>query len=477
MHLKGLCRSFDCNSKRFCQAVNQTKGGCKKPAFSFITFLPYLRFMAKQKTQTIPLSSLKPNKDNPRIIKDEKFEKLVKSLQDFPQMMEKRPITIDSWAKPVVLGGNMRLKALAYAGYKEIPKSWVQTCEGWTEAQKKEFIIKDNVGFGEWDWELINAKWNEDELSLWGLDTEPFSPVFEPLNESYPEHKIIKTDIKAGDLFEIGTHRLICGDSTDPETIKKLMNNRKSELLFTSPPYSNMRVYSKNADLSINKIIDFIPTFEPYSKYLVVNLGIQRINNEVNQYWDEYIREARSAKYKFLSWNVWNRNQARSISQHSAFISIAHEFLFVFGKEFKTINKTVSAKTGGKITKSTNQNIDGSRFKRKYKTAMFKKITTVTTTDVEHNAPHPAAFPVALPHEYIQALTKKGDVITEPFNGWGTTMVASEMLGRSCYASEISPEYCQRTINRLQKLVPSIVIKKNGKSYKNLHKDGKEAKK
>jgi ParB-like chromosome segregation protein Spo0J len=114
------------------------------------------------------LSEIKPNPNNPRVIKDEKFDKLVKSIKDFPKMMELRPMVIN--ADNIVLGGNMRLKALKELGYKEVPGEWVKRAEDLTEDEQRQFIIKDNVGFGEHDWEMLATEWDAEELEEWGLD-------------------------------------------------------------------------------------------------------------------------------------------------------------------------------------------------------------------------------------------------------------------------------------------------------------------
>jgi ParB-like chromosome segregation protein Spo0J len=114
------------------------------------------------------LSTIKLNPANPRMIKDDKFKKLCKSVAEFPQMMELRPIIID--AENVILGGNMRFRALKENGMKEVPDSWVMRADDLTEKQKKEFVIKDNVGFGEWDWDDIANEWGDLPLDDWGLD-------------------------------------------------------------------------------------------------------------------------------------------------------------------------------------------------------------------------------------------------------------------------------------------------------------------
>jgi len=118
------------------------------------------------------VSKLKANPSNPRVIKDEKFKKLVKSLQEFPEMMEKRPIVcvtdVDGRIYP--LGGNMRLRAIQELGMKEIPDAWVMMADDWTEDKRREFTIKDNVGFGEWEWDQLANEWDAELLVDWGLD-------------------------------------------------------------------------------------------------------------------------------------------------------------------------------------------------------------------------------------------------------------------------------------------------------------------
>ena len=115
--------------------------------------------------QQVKLHKVIPNESNPRLIKDNKFRKLVKSIKDFPQMLELRPIVVDE--NMIILGGNMRFKACQEAGLKEV---WIDIAEGLTEEQKKEFIVKDNVGFGEWDWDMLGNEWDNVKLGEWGMD-------------------------------------------------------------------------------------------------------------------------------------------------------------------------------------------------------------------------------------------------------------------------------------------------------------------
>ncbi len=137
------------------------------------------------------ISKVKPNPNNPRIIKDDKFEKLVRSIKEFPKMLEIRPIVVND--DMIVLGGNMRLKACKEAGLKEVP---IIKASDLTENEQKQFIIKDNVSGGEWDWEALAANWNADELEEWGLDVLEWEGQTEPT-----EQKDLSDELK--ETFEI----------------------------------------------------------------------------------------------------------------------------------------------------------------------------------------------------------------------------------------------------------------------------------
>jgi len=191
--------------------------------------------------QKVKISEVKNNPNNPRILKDDKFRKLVQSIKDFPKMLEIRPIVVND--EMIVLGGNMRLKACKEAGLKEIH---IIKAESLTEEQQKEFIIKDNVGFGEWDWEQLANEWENKDLDNWGLDVPDFEVEEEEAQEDdYEEPENIeelKTDIVEGDLITFEKdgkelHRLLCGDSTKKENIEKVIINNNIDLVFTDPPY------------------------------------------------------------------------------------------------------------------------------------------------------------------------------------------------------------------------------------------------
>jgi ParB-like chromosome segregation protein Spo0J len=159
----------------------------------------------------VNISEVKPNPKNPRIIKDVKFNKLVTSIKEFPDMLNKRPLVVftDVDNKYVVLGGNMRLKACKEIGLKEIP---IIIADEWTEEQKNEFLIKDNVGFGEWDWDSLANEWDAEKLDDWGLDI----PIFK---DNEIELKDLSSTID--NLYRI---EIVCKDEEHQEnTYNKLI--------------------------------------------------------------------------------------------------------------------------------------------------------------------------------------------------------------------------------------------------------------
>ena len=158
-----------------------------------------MKLLMNNMKKKINISEVKPNAVNPRYIKDHKFKKLVKSIKNFPEMLEKRPIIVDE--NMIVLGGNMRLKASIEAGLKEV---WIDIAEGWSEEQKKEFIIKDNVGFGEWDWDILANEWNKFEIQDWGLNL----PIFQDNLSNNDEYKGMNPDLELESFMNAEIKRL-----------------------------------------------------------------------------------------------------------------------------------------------------------------------------------------------------------------------------------------------------------------------------
>jgi DNA modification methylase len=411
------------------------------------------------------LSELTPAPYNPRQSTAKQEKHLKASLEKFGVV---EPIIFNKQTGYIV-GGHFRVRELKKLGYKEIECVIVDL----SEEDEKELNIRLNANTGEWDWDMLANEWDAVELEEWGLEVPNFEAEEQILEAEEDDYEVpdggIETDIVIGDLFEIGEHRLLCGDSTDSDAVAKLMNGQKAELLFTSPPYSDMREYNGNKDLSIEKIIEFITSFYQYCEYQVINLGIQRKEGEIIEYWNNYIEKAKYNGYLFLSWNIWNRENAGfSIANITSMFATQHEWIFVFGKKVKKLNLTVENKEAGNTRNEVaNRQKDGSIKSKKAPIIRDKRqLGTINTINPQlsrdENVKHPAMFPIELPSEYIKAITNEKDIVSEPFLGSGTTMVAAHQLKRKCYGMELDPKYCQVIIDRMKKLDPTLTIKRNG---------------
>jgi len=371
-------------------------------------------------TKTVKLSEIKTNPNNPRLIKDDKFNKLVRSIKEFPKMLEIRPIVVNS--DMIVLGGNMRLKACKEAGLKEIP---IIFADDLTEEQQREFIIKDNVGFGEWDWEMIANEWDVAEIQEWGLDLPDFAiKKEEAVEDNYEIPNTIETDIVLGDLFEIGEHRLLCGDSTDSDQVAKLMNGNKVDMVFTDPPYNidYQGVKDKRDKIANDKMSD-----ENFNQFLYDALNINSDTFYVCCSWQysHLFRKALEDLQKPVkSFIVWDKvNPAQHLDKYFK----QHEIILYHGK------------FGGQKTLRG----DVWQIKR------------------QRNTVHPTMKPIGLIELALNDNQDKKNIY-DAFLGSGSTMVASHQLKRKCYGMELDPKYCQVIIDRMRKLDPDLIIKKNG---------------
>ena len=200
--------------------------------------------------EEVSISMLKANPSNPRICRDDRFAKLKKSITEFPDMMNKRPIVAvtDKDGKLMVLGGNMRLRACQDLGLKTVP---VVLADDWTEEQRRRFIIADNVGFGEHDFDLLANEWDAVELADWGLDLPIIfgeeTEIPQEEEGSIPEVPTIPITVK-GDVWQLGKHRILCGDCRDFNDVEKLLNGSKINVAITSPPYASQRKYDLRRD-------------------------------------------------------------------------------------------------------------------------------------------------------------------------------------------------------------------------------------
>ena len=406
------------------------------------------------------ISELTPAPYNPRESTEKQESQLKQSLKKFGVV---EPIIYNKQTGYIV-GGHFRVRELQKLGYTEIECVIVDL----SEEDEKELNIRLNANTGQWDWDELANNFELEDLNDWGLEVPNMKHELEAEDDDFaiPEGGI-ETDIVLGDLFEIGEHRLLCGDSTDSDAVARLMNGEKAELLFTSPPYSDMREYNGEKDLSVNNLAEFIPTWMPFVEYQVINLGIQRKDHEIIPYWNEYIEKANNCGKKLLSWNIWVKPNASSLGQQTAMFPINIEFIFVFGNKAKELNRTIPCEQAGKEYTRQQRGKDGNIQKGdKHKRNDFKKLHTALFTNQETKpfGDHPAPFPIDLPVEYIKAMTDEKDIVVESFLGSGTTMVAAQQLKRKCYGMELDPKYCQVIIDRMKKLDPTLVIKRNGKT-------------
>jgi DNA modification methylase len=380
------------------------------------------------------INEIKPNPNNPRIIKDDKFKKLVKSIQDFPQMLELRPIVIDE--NNIVLGGNMRLKACIEAGLTDVP---VKQAKELNEEQKKEFIVKDNVGYGEWDWDDLANNWDEQLLTEWGLDIPNFDAnVLEAEEDDFavPDGGT-ETDIVLGDLFEIGEHRLLCGDSTDSDQVAKLMNGQKADMVFTDPPYNvdygNIK-HSKFKQRSIENDNMSGEDFKEFCQGFVSNIVL--FCDGIVYCWAGPGKDGR------IMFTVLDENL------HNSTMIVWNKDQFTLGRG-KYQNKHEVCWFGWNKSGAT-----------------FTEDRTLTNVwdfaRPKKSELHPTMKPIQIVENGLNHSSKKGDIVLDLFGGSGSTMVGSHQLERKGYLMELDPKYCQVIVDRMKKLDPTLIIKKNG---------------
>ena len=386
------------------------------------------------KVSNMNINEIKSNPNNPRLIKDHKFKQLVKSIQDFPQMLELRPIVIDE--NNMVLGGNMRLKACLEAGMTDVP---VIHANNLTEEKKKEFIIKDNVAFGEHNWDDLANNWDALELTEWGLDI----PNFDVNNLEAEEDDFavpdggIETDIVLGDLFEIGEHRLLCGDSTDSDQVAKLMNGQKADMVFTDPPYRYKKMGSggifndgfEKLKEDIKDIVNFDPTEFLNTLTLVFSKGINAYIFCNTDLVPDYCIWAKENKFNFniLTWHK------------KSFIPASNNHHFPDTEYLIYISKSAIFNSGLDIN--------------------YGKYFII---DNEKSDDHPTIKPFEIISNEIKISSNINSLVFDFFLGSGSTMSASHQLKRKCYGMELDPKYCQVIVDRMKKIDPSLIIKKNG---------------
>ena len=382
------------------------------------------------------LSELKPLEKNPfRSKGDKQIEAIGKSIKEFSEMMSLRPIIVDE--DMTILGGNKRYFSLKMLGYDEIPDNWVKMATDLTEAQKREFIVKDNAHWGsEWDFDMLKD-WNVD-LADFGVEVdfnnEPLLTEDDVQEVEADDPDKVTTEIQVGDLFQIGRHRLMCGDILEYD--EKLMDGVKAEMSFTDPPW--------NVNYGQNH-----PSWKKREKIANDNIG-ENFTELLFQWFTKYKNNMHKGAmlYVAMSPQEWGglMTVLKSLDFHwSSTIIWAKDSLVLSRKDYHTQYEPVWYGWLGD--------------RRLYPLRDRKQSDLWQISRPKISEEHPTMKPIELCARAIRNSSGIDGVVIDYFGGSGSTMVACEQLNRVAYMCELMPNYCQVIINRMRKLNPDIEIK------------------
>lgn len=426
---------------------------------------------------TVPVASLKPNDRNPRTITPAALKKLSKSIERDPTFMELRPIIVDG--QGVILGGNQRFIACKVLGMTELPASWVRTAEGMTDEQRQRFILVDNAPdgmAGDWDLDLLLADWQVPELGDLGFDMADLAASLptgekvdaEPRTDRAEE---LRQDwgVEPGQLWALGDHRLLCGDSTKAEDVARVMCGEKINVAFTSPPYASQRDYDESSGFKPIRTDDYVEWWEPIQENVRRHLAadgsffvnIKPCSFQLDT--DLYVLDLVSAHVRQWGWHFatefcWERS------------GVPQQVVRRFKNQFEPVYQFVlnDWKIRPESVRHTSKNVPEAKGKGGGDTKAAKRQGFVSAVEgnktVEGMAypgnrlpcyssealGHSASFPVGLPAFFIEAFSDAGDAVFDPFLGSGSTLIAAEQIGRKCYGLEISPGYCAIILQRFR---------------------------
>lgn len=304
-------------------------------------------------------------------------------------------------------------------------------------------MIKDNNNAGEWDWEILKAEWDIPSMEEWGLSM-PELEIKEAAAEDddYEPPKEIKTDIMIGDLFEIGIHRLLCGDSSESDNYLKLMGDKRPSLMVTDPPYGvnydpSWRAARGGKIKSTSKVLndhkdDWAAVYSLYTGNVAYiwhgSLSTHVVANDLI-----------NCDYKLITQIIWNKSNG-ALSRGD--IHWKHEPCWY------------AVKNGEKHNWQGARNI--------WSVWDIQNLSAKSVADSEGQTGHSTQKPIKCFSIPIENSSNKWDIVYDPFMGSGTSMVAGEQLSRPVYGMELSPSHCQMIIDRMIKNNPSIIIKRNG---------------
>lgn len=385
------------------------------------------------------LSEIKSNPNNPRFIKDEAFKKLVQSIKDFPEMLDARPLVLNK--DNVILGGNMRFKAAKEAGLAEIPVKIVD----WPEDKQREFIIKDNVSGGDWDWDILANEWDTKELDEWGLDVPAeFGEEKEIEEDEAPEvDESEPPKSKLGEVYQLGRHRVMCGSSTEAEDISKLLSGDKIGLIHTDPPYG-VDYKSKKLGGIMNDTLQGDSLYQlVYDAFYIAKEHSQDDTPSYCWYEDKYRHIFQTALedvgYEFKQNLIWNKGMNLSGADYQK----AHEnvmYLQMKGSKAKWFGerdkKTILGKRRTDIASMKKQDMIAALVAMQSQSTVWDIDRDTVTTYV-----HPTQKPIAIAARAITNSSEPGDVVYDAFMGSGSTMIAAEQTGRVFRGTELDPKY------------------------------------
>jgi site-specific DNA-methyltransferase (adenine-specific) len=446
-------------------------------------------------TEKIKLTQIHVNEDNPRTITEPQLNKLVKSVLVFPEMLEIRPIVIDE--SYTALGGNMRYRALttiselsideiqtildsstSYNKKTDVEKGflldywqkWMQQptatiirADQLTEDQKKEFIIKDNLGYGEWDEGMLQEDWDKDDLADWGYgewdEGTPDDKEAEEDNYSDEEAENAPTRCNSGDVWLLGRHKLMCGDSTKEEDVAKLMGGAQADLLLTDPPYNvnyeggtkdKMTIANDNMD-DASFVAFLTDAFMAADKAMKPGAAFY-IWHADSKGW-EFRSALHNAGFTLRETLVWVKNALVLGRQDYQW---KHEPC-LYGWKDGAAHYFIEDRSQSTVFEDAG--VDYKKLKKSELLALVQQLTapkTETTVLYEdkptHNDIHPTMKPVRLMGRLIKNSARPQENVLDLFGGSGSTLIACEQLNRTCYMMEFDPKYCDAILARWEKL-------------------------
>lgn len=425
-------------------------------------------------SEVIPMSKITPNKGqipgvpkNPRGIHDDKFRLLKKSLEEDPEMLGVREIILFPYeGKQIIIGGNMRYRALKELGYTETP---VKILPPDTPAEKlRAIVIKDNAAFGEWDFEMLANEWDANDLNNWGVDVPDIGDIkaeeeAEDDGFDVEEHLPGKATSKLGDIFALGRHRLICGDSTDPKAVDLLCGDTAIDLVVTDPPY-NVDYSSKNEALNAadkgNRIQKDIANDKmdaaQFQEFLTAAFG--NANRHLKKGGAFYIWHAGTEGLNFkiavkaVGWElkqilIWVKNNMVLGRQDYQW---KHEPC-LYGWKPGASHYFIDNRS--QLTVFADEAPDFDAMTKQELKDLLTKICNLPATVIHEDKPlrsadHPTMKPLKLIGRQIKNSTRPGEVVLDLFAGSGSTLMAAEQLGRVCYTMELDPCYIDVIIKR-----------------------------